>query len=48
MVDGGQVLDERELGVSVAENSLVSFGQDLDGELFVLSAAGTVYKIEPA
>jgi glucose/arabinose dehydrogenase len=47
-IDAGAVVDERSLGVSVAENTLSSFGQDLEGELFVLSTAGTVYKIEPA
>lgn len=36
------------LGVSVPRNSLVSFGQDADGELYVLSAAGTVLRLEPA
>jgi glucose/arabinose dehydrogenase len=44
----GQVVDERSLGVSVATRSLSSFGQDLDGEVYVLSTDGTVYKIEPA
>jgi glucose/arabinose dehydrogenase len=44
----GEVLDERALGVSVAANSLASFGQDADGEVYVLSTDGTVYKIEPA
>ena len=40
--------DERELGVSVASNSLSSFGQDLTGEVYVLSTDGTVYKIDAA
>jgi glucose/arabinose dehydrogenase len=44
----GSVLDERSLGVSVATRTLSSFGQDLDGEVYVLSTDGTVYKIEPA
>jgi glucose/arabinose dehydrogenase len=48
LVREGQVLDERPLGVSVAANSLASFGQDADGEVYVLSTDGTVYKIEPA
>jgi glucose/arabinose dehydrogenase len=47
VVDGREV-DDRSLGVSVAENSLSSFGEDLDGELYVLSTEGTVYRIEPA
>lgn len=44
----GVVATERELGVSVASNSLSSFGQDLAGEVYVLSTDGTVYKIDPA
>jgi glucose/arabinose dehydrogenase len=44
----GAVTDERELGVSVASNSLSSFGQDLTGEVYVLSTEGTVYKIDAA
>lgn len=44
----GQVLDARSLGVSVAPRSLSSFGEDHAGELYVLSTAGTVYRIEPA
>ena len=35
-----------DLGVSVPRNTLVSFGEDADGELYVLSAAGTVYRLE--
>jgi glucose/arabinose dehydrogenase len=44
----GEVVDERSLDVSVAARSLSSFGQDLEGEVYVLSTDGTVYKIEPA
>jgi hypothetical protein len=44
----GEVVDERNLDVSVAARSLSSFGQDLEGEVYVLSTDGTVYKIEPA
>ena len=42
----GAVADERGLGVSVATNSLSSFGQDLNGEVYVLSTEGTIYRIE--
>ena len=35
-----------DLGVSVPRNTLVSFGEDADGELYVLSAAGIVYRLE--
>ena len=34
-----------DLGVSVPRNTLVSFGEDADGELYALSAAGTVYRL---
>lgn len=48
VVADGREVEDRSLGVSVAENSLSSFGEDLDGELYVLSTEGTVYRIEPA
>lgn len=37
-----------DLGVSVPRNTLVSFGEDADGELYALSAAGTVYRLAAA
>ncbi|WP_419840616.1 PQQ-dependent sugar dehydrogenase [Candidatus Poriferisodalis sp.] len=37
-----------DVGVSVPRNTLVSFGEDADGELYVLSAAGTVLRLESA
>ncbi|MDE0001460.1 MAG: PQQ-dependent sugar dehydrogenase, partial [Rhodospirillaceae bacterium] len=37
-----------ELGVSVPRVSLVSFGEDASGELYVLSFDGTVYRLAPA
>ena len=43
----GTRLDERSLGASVGQG-LTSFGQDTDGELYVLDANGGVYRIEPA
>jgi glucose/arabinose dehydrogenase len=48
VLQDGAVADERELGVSVASNSLSSFGQDQTGEVYVLSTDGTVYKIDAA
>jgi hypothetical protein len=48
LVRDGTVVDEGPLGVSVAAQSLSSFGQGPDGALYVLSTAGTVYRIEPA
>ena len=37
-----------DLGVSVPRNTLVSFGEDADGELYALSTAGTVFRLEAA
>ncbi|HEY5155157.1 MAG TPA: PQQ-dependent sugar dehydrogenase, partial [Acidimicrobiales bacterium] len=41
----GVKLDERSLGAIVPGNAMTSFGQDNDGELYVLSATGSVYRI---
>ena len=43
---GGRIADRRELGPVVGE--LSSFGEDQDGELYVLSLSGRVYRIVPA
>ncbi len=43
---GGEVVTEAALGVSVP--SLSSFGQGQDGELYALSLAGPIYRIDPA
>jgi hypothetical protein len=40
---GGQV---RDLGIS--SSNLASFGQDSDGELYVLSLTGGVSRIDPS
>ena len=37
-----------DLGVSVPRNSLLSFGEDADGELYVLSAVGRVFRLVAA
>jgi glucose/arabinose dehydrogenase len=42
----GIALDDRQLG-SVPANTLVSFGQDDQGELYVLSSNGTLYRVNP-
>ena len=43
----GQI-QEASLGITVPGGSIASFGQDSDGELFVLSQATGVYRIIPA
>jgi len=42
--DHHKVADERELGIQI--NQPISFAQDDDGELYVLSQAGGVYRLE--
>ncbi len=37
-----------DLGLELAESSLVSFFEDLDGELYVLSFEGVIYRLEPS
>jgi glucose/arabinose dehydrogenase len=44
-LDGGRVVEHRNLGL-VAEQ-LASFGEDRDGELYVLSLAGGLFRIDP-
>lgn len=44
--DGGWASES--LKVSVAANSLSSFGQDLDGEIYALSTEGSIYRLDPA
>jgi hypothetical protein len=39
-------VEQRELGSVVS--SLASFGEDANGELYVMSLAGPVYRIDPA
>ncbi len=41
----GIALDDQSLNTTVKPGTLVSFGQDDQGELYVLSADGTVYKV---
>ena len=43
--DGGQVSDERSLGVEVPQ--LVSFAEDPSGELYLLSLGGPIYRLDP-
>jgi len=46
-VRGSEVTAERPLGVETGPASLVSFGEDVDGELYVLSLGGPVYRLVP-
>jgi glucose/arabinose dehydrogenase len=48
VADDGTLVDEGDLGASVGEQSLASFGEGPDGELYVLEITGSVYRIEPA
>lgn len=45
---GDEVLGRFDLGLDVEGEGLTSFGQGLDGELYVLSHGGPVYRIDPA
>jgi glucose/arabinose dehydrogenase len=42
----GAVTDEADLGVG--GEAIISFAQDADGELYLLDASGTVWRIDPA
>jgi glucose/arabinose dehydrogenase len=44
---GGQTVDERTFD-DVSGNSLVSFGTDAAGEVYVLSLDGAIYRLDPA
>ena len=47
LVRGADGTAERiDLGVSVPPNTLVSFGEDAEGELYALSTAGAVSRLE--
>jgi hypothetical protein len=46
-VEGGRVTAERSLGVATGPASLVSFAEDADGELYVLSLEGPVFRLVP-
>ena len=46
-VRGREVTAERPLGVETGAASLVSFAEDADGELYVLSLQGPVYRLVP-
>ena len=46
-VEGGRVVAERSLGIETGPTSLVSFGEDADGELYALSLGGPVYRLAP-
>ena len=44
--EAGEVVEQAELGVAAGQ--VVSFGQDDDGELYVLDLGGPVYRLNPA
>ena len=43
---GGKVIEQRALGLEVP--NLASFGEDHQGEIYVLSLSGGVFRVEPA
>ena len=44
--ENGRVVGQRDLGVTL--RSVSSFGQDADGELYVLSLSNGLYRVDPA
>ncbi|MFP4512434.1 MAG: PQQ-dependent sugar dehydrogenase [Acidimicrobiales bacterium] len=46
--DEGEVVETRSLDVSVPGGQAVSFGEGPDGELYVMSLAGGLFRIDPA
>jgi glucose/arabinose dehydrogenase len=47
-LDADGVAAERlDLGIDLGQNQLVSFGEDADGELYVLTNSGTLYRLAP-
>jgi glucose/arabinose dehydrogenase len=46
LVRDGTKADNRNLGVSTS--SIVSFGEDRDGELYAVSLAGSIFRLDPA
>lgn len=43
--EGGE-MERIDLGLDLGDGELVSFGEDLDGELYVLTWAGTLYRLD--
>ncbi|MDZ7733830.1 MAG: PQQ-dependent sugar dehydrogenase [Acidimicrobiia bacterium] len=47
--DGSELVPSEPLGVGLGTNTLASFGQDLEGEIYVLSMGdGLVFRLDPA
>ncbi|MDP8953479.1 MAG: PQQ-dependent sugar dehydrogenase, partial [Actinomycetota bacterium] len=44
---GGKVAGRADLDVGVDEGTLVSFFEDASGELYVISIAGTIFRLDP-
>jgi putative cell wall-binding protein len=43
--DGGRIVEQRDLAITIPQ--LASFGEDLSGELWLLSLGGGVYRLDP-
>jgi glucose/arabinose dehydrogenase len=46
--EDGEVVQQAPLGIASDPGTLISFGQDADGELYVLASSGQVSRIDPA
>ena len=46
-VSGGVVVEQLDLGLSTGATELVSFGEDADGEVYVLTLSGALYRLVP-
>jgi glucose/arabinose dehydrogenase len=46
-LEDGEVTERLDLGLNTGDQNLVSFGEDLDGELYVLSLDGELYRLAP-
>lgn len=48
LVRDGELVEDRRLGVDVPGGQVVSFGEGPEGELYVLSLDGGIFRIDPA
>jgi hypothetical protein len=42
------VIGERALDVEIAPETITGFGEDPDGEAYILTSTGSVFRIDPA